>query len=98
MLYYDDVVVEVYCFLVECLFVVEMVGIVRKYLVIDLGFGFGKFIEYNMMLLVCFEWFLELGVLMLVGLLCKCSIGELIGCELLCECVVGLVVVYLIVV
>lgn len=97
-LYYDDVVVEVYGFLVQCLFVVEMVGIVKKNLLIDFGFGFGKIIGYNMILLVCLECFLELGVLMLVGFLCKCSFGELIGCDMLFEWVVVLVVVYLIVV
>lgn len=76
---YDDVVAEVHRFLAERMFSAEMAGIAKKNLVIDLGFGFGKTTDHNMILLARSARFLELGVPMLAGLSRKRSIGELTG-------------------
>ncbi len=94
--HYDDVVAEVHRFLVDRMFSAEMAGIAKKNLVIDLGFGFGKTTEHNMILLARSARFLELGVPMLAGLSRKRSIGELTGREAPRERVAGSVAAHLI--
>ena len=94
--HYDDVVAEVHRFLVDRMFSAEMAGIAKKNLVIDLGFGFGKATEHNMILLARSARFLELGVPMLAGLSRKRSIGELTGREAPRERVAGSVAAHLI--
>ncbi|WP_217535977.1 dihydropteroate synthase [Stenotrophomonas sp. GbtcB23] len=94
--HYDDVVAEVHRFLVDRMFSAEMAGIARKNLVIDLGFGFGKTTDHNMILLARSARFLELGVPMLAGLSRKRSIGELTGREAPRERVAGSVAAHLI--
>ena len=94
--HYDDVVAEVHRFLAERLFAAEMAGIAKKNLVIDLGFGFGKTTEHNMILLARSARFLELGVPMLAGLSRKRSIGELTGRAAPRERVAGSVAAHLI--
>ncbi len=76
---YDDVVAEVHRFLVQRLFAAEMAGIAKKNLIVDLGFGFGKTLEHNLMLLARSERFIELGVPMLAGLSRKRMLGEITG-------------------
>ncbi|WP_421570754.1 dihydropteroate synthase [Stenotrophomonas sp. PD6] len=93
---YDDVVAEVHRFLADRMFSAEMAGIAKKNLVIDLGFGFGKTTEHNMILLARSARFLELGVPMLAGLSRKRSIGELTGREQPRERVAGSVAAHLI--
>lgn len=94
--HYDDVVAEVHRFLVDRMFSAEMAGIAKKNLVIDLGFGFGKTTEHNMILLARSARFLELGVPMLAGLSRKRSIGELTGREAPRERVAGSVAAHLV--
>jgi len=94
--HYDDVVAEVHRFLAERMFSAEMAGIAKKNLVIDLGFGFGKTTDHNMILLARSARFLELGVPMLAGLSRKRSIGELTGREVPRERVAGSVAAHLI--
>jgi len=94
--HYDDVVAEVHRFLVDRMFSAEMAGIARKNMVIDLGFGFGKTTDHNMILLARSARFLELGVPMLAGLSRKRSIGELTGREAPRERVAGSVAAHLI--
>lgn len=94
--HYDDVVAEVHRFLVDRMFSAEMAGIAKKNLVIDLGFGFGKTTDHNMILLARSARFLELGVPMLAGLSRKRSIGELTGREAPRERVAGSVAAHLI--
>jgi dihydropteroate synthase len=94
--HYDDVVAEVHRFLVDRMFSAEMAGIAKKNLVIDLGFGFGKITDHNMILLARSARFLELGVPMLAGLSRKRSIGELTGREAPRERVAGSVAAHLI--
>ena len=49
--HYDDVVAEVHRFLAERLFACEMSGIARNRLLLDPGFGFGKTLQHNLLLL-----------------------------------------------
>lgn len=94
--HYDDVVAEVHRFLADRIFSAEMAGIAKKNLVIDLGFGFGKTTDHNMILLARSERFLELGLPMLAGLSRKRSIGELTGRDVPRERVAGSVAAHLI--
>ena len=76
---YDDVVAEVHRFLAERIFAAEMVGIAKKNIVVDPGFGFGKNARHNLQLLAQLRRFTELGVPVLAGLSRKKTIGELTG-------------------
>ena len=76
---YDDVVAEVHRFLAERIFAAEMAGITKKRIVVDPGFGFGKTLEHNLILLAQLQRFAELGAPVLAGLSRKKSIGELTG-------------------
>jgi len=77
--HYDDVVTEVHRFLAERIFAAEMAGMVRKQIVIDPGFGFGKNDQHNVALLAQLGRFSELGVPVLAGLSRKRSLGTLTG-------------------
>ncbi|MFI8717779.1 dihydropteroate synthase [Stenotrophomonas sp. NPDC077464] len=92
---YDDVVAEVHRFLADRMLSAEMAGIAKKNIVIDLGFGFGKTTDHNMILLARSARFLELGVPMLAGLSRKRSIGELTGRAVPRERVAGSVAAHL---
>ncbi len=76
---YDDVVADVHRFLAERLFACEMAGIAKKNLVVDPGFGFGKTLEHNLLLLRQLSRFADLGVPVLAGLSRKRSLGDLTG-------------------
>lgn len=76
---YDDVVGEVHRFLAERIFACEMVGIDKKKLLVDPGFGFGKTAAHNLELLARLQRFTELGVPVLAGLSRKRTIGDLTG-------------------
>ena len=76
---YDDVVGDVHRFLAERLFACEMAGIARKYLVVDPGFGFGKTLEHNLLLLRQLARLGDLGVPVLAGLSRKRSLGDITG-------------------
>ena len=76
---YDDVVAEVHRFLAERIFAAEMAGIDKKRIVVDPGFGFGKTLEHNLVLLAQLERFAELGVPVMAGLSRKQGIGALTG-------------------
>jgi len=77
--HYDDVVSDVRRFLAERIFACEMSGIDRKRIVVDPGFGFGKTLEHNLVLLRALDQFASLGVPLLVGLSRKAMIGTLTG-------------------
>lgn len=76
---YDDVVAEVHRFLAERIFAAEMAGIIKRNIVIDPGFGFGKTAAHSLLLLAQLERFTELGVPLLAGLSRKKTIGDLTG-------------------
>jgi len=75
--HYNDAVTEVHSFLTQRIFACEMAGISKKNIVIDPGFGFGKSLEHNLVLLAHLQRFVELGVPVLAGLSRKSFIGTL---------------------
>jgi len=77
--HYDDVVAEVCNFLEARAGACEDAGIARDHILIDPGFGFGKTVEHNLLLLRHLPELLDLGYPVLVGLSRKSTIGELSG-------------------
>lgn len=80
--HYGDVVAEVKAFLGERIRVCQVAGIERKRLIIDPGFGFGKTLQHNLLLLKHLTTFHDLGVPLLVGLSRKSMIGALLDAPL----------------
>ena len=76
---YDDVVAEVHAFLRARIEAAEHAGIERSRIVIDPGFGFGKNVEHNLMLLGHLDEIAALGVPVLVGLSRKSTLGKITG-------------------
>ncbi|MCX7033781.1 MAG: dihydropteroate synthase [Arenimonas sp.] len=76
---YDDVVGDVHRFLAERLFACEMAGIPKKNLVVDPGFGFGKTLDHNLLLLRQLARLTDLGVPVLAGISRKRSLGDITG-------------------
>jgi dihydropteroate synthase len=77
--HYDDVVGDVHRFLAERLFACEMAGIPKKNLAVDPGFGFGKTLDHNLLLLRQLARLGDLGVPVLAGISRKRSLGEITG-------------------
>jgi dihydropteroate synthase len=77
--HYEDVVAEVKAFLTERIQACAAAGIRRDRILIDPGFGFGKTLEHNLLLLKRLGEFRELGAVLLVGLSRKATIGRLLG-------------------
>ena len=76
---YHDVLREVMEFLRSRIAVIEATGIKRDRIVIDPGFGFGKTVEHNLILLRNLNLFSELGVPLLAGLSRKSMLGKITG-------------------
>ena len=76
---YDDVVGEVRSFLAERVAAARAVGIGAERIVIDPGFGFGKTLEHNLVLLQRLAEFTGLGVAVLAGLSRKSTLGRITG-------------------
>lgn len=76
---YQDVLHEIMDFLRSRVAVVEAAGINRERIVIDPGFGFGKTVAHNLILLRKLHAFAELGVPLLAGLSRKSMLGKLTG-------------------
>ena len=74
---YEDVVSEVYDFLVDRVSACETAGIPLSRLVLDIGFGFGKSPQDNLMLINQLPIFVGLGLPMLVGLSRKSTIARI---------------------
>lgn len=79
--HYDDVIAEVRRFLADRVLACELAGMPRRRLLIDPGFGFGKTLEHNLMLLAGLDRFADLGVPLLAGLSRKRMIGDLTGTQ-----------------
>ena len=75
--HYDDVVVEVKSFLQERVTAVTSSGIESERIVVDPGFGFGKTLQHNLLLLKHLGELSDLPVL--AGLSRKSSLGKLTG-------------------
>jgi len=76
---YASVVDEVKLFLQGRVAACEAAGIGRERLVVDPGFGFGKTLEHNLVLLKRLDRLAELGLPVLVGLSRKSMLGTLTG-------------------
>ena len=76
---YTDVVAEVKAFLGARAVACEAAGIARARIVVDPGFGFGKTVEHNLVLLRRLAEIVSLGYPVLVGLSRKSTIGALTG-------------------
>ena len=77
---YDDVVGDVHRFLTERLFACQMAGIDKKKVLVDPGFGFGKTLQHNLLLLRDLKRFAEIAPVV-AGLSRKGMIGKLTGRE-----------------
>lgn len=78
--HYDDVVGDVHRFLTDRLFACQMAGIDKKKILVDPGFGFGKAIQHNLVLLRDLARFAEIAPVV-AGLSRKATIGTLTGRE-----------------
>jgi len=76
---YADVVADVKRFLQGRVGACEAAGISRERLVIDPGFGFGKTLQHNLVLLKHLDHLAELGLPVLAGLSRKSMLGMLTG-------------------
>lgn len=76
--HYDDVVVEVREFLAQRIEACTKLGVARRNIVIDPGFGFGKTTQHNLELLNRLEQLQALGYPVLVGLSRKSLIGAVL--------------------
>jgi dihydropteroate synthase len=76
---YQDVLKEVMDYLRTRVAVIEAAGIKRERIVVDPGFGFGKTVEHNLLLLRKLHELTELGVPLMAGLSRKSMLGKLTG-------------------
>lgn len=76
---YKDVVRDIYDFLEQRVERCVEAGISREQLCIDPGFGFGKTLEHNLMLLKNLEEFTKMELPLLVGISRKSMLGTLLG-------------------
>jgi len=79
--HYDDVVSEVKAFLGERAALCERAGIARDRIVVDPGFGFGKTVGHNLILLRRLGEIVALGFPVAIGASRKSTIGALTGRE-----------------
>jgi dihydropteroate synthase len=86
---YDDVVSEVQQFLLDRAERAEQLGIPKERIFIDPGFGFGKTLEHNLLILRSIRKFVETGYRVLIGTSRKSFIGKLTGREKPAERIFG---------
>lgn len=77
--HYDDVVAEVYEFLERRVDAATGAGIPLEKLMIDPGFGFGKNLQHNLLLLKSLSKFKQMNLPLLVGMSRKSMIGQITG-------------------
>jgi dihydropteroate synthase len=75
---YTNVVGEVLDFLKARMDAALDAGIAQQHIIVDPGFGFGKTIEHNLLLLASLSDFRQLGVPVLAGLSRKSMIGKIL--------------------
>ena len=78
---YEDVVRDIKGFLEQRVQACIDAGISRNKLILDPGFGFGKTLEQNLVLLKHLDEFLSLKLPVLVGISRKSMIGNLLGAD-----------------
>lgn len=76
---YQHVVAEVKQFLLERATVCEQAGIPRQHIILDPGFGFGKSLSHNYLLLQQLTQFTDSGYPVLAGMSRKSMIGQLLN-------------------
>jgi dihydropteroate synthase len=76
--HYDNVVNDIKTFLLERIQVCLDAGITKNRFIIDPGFGFGKTLEHNLLLMKKLQQFTELGYPVLVGVSRKSMIGKIL--------------------
>ncbi len=76
---YSDVVADILTFFEQRVADCMAGGIVRERLLLDPGFGFGKTLEHNLMLLQHLDVFKRLGLPLLVGLSRKSMLGAILN-------------------
>ncbi len=76
---YGDVVTEVAEFLAERAAAVRQAGVPADRIVLDPGFGFGKTLRHNLLLLRHFDRFTALGYPLLAGMSRKSMLGQITG-------------------
>lgn len=81
--HYEDVVGEVRDFLAERVKACKSSGMALDRLLLDPGFGFGKRLEHNLMLMARLTEFLGLGCPLLVGVSRKSMLGAISGLPVL---------------
>lgn len=86
---YNDVVGEVRQFLLDKVERAQQFGIPKERIFIDPGFGFGKTLEHNLLLLRNIDKFVATGYRVLVGTSRKSFIGKLTGEEKPAERIFG---------
>lgn len=79
--HYTDVLDEVYQFLQNRVDVCKASGIAKDNIYIDPGFGFGKTLNHNLMMLGRLSKFKKLGCKILVGLSRKSMFGKILNVE-----------------
>lgn len=77
--FYGDVVMEVREFLVRRVAAARAAGIEAERIMVDPGFGFGKRLAHNLLLLKNLDHFCDLGAGVLAGLSRKSMLGEITG-------------------
>ena len=75
---YDNVVDEVLDYLLHRVDVCVAAGIDRSRLLLDPGFGFGKAVHHNLLLLKCLQQFADAGFPLLVGMSRKSMVGAVL--------------------
>ena len=75
---YDNVVADIRTFLQEKIEQCIKAGIDQNRIIIDHGFGFGKTLQHNLLLLKNLHEFKKLGVTLLAGLSRKSMIGAIL--------------------
>ncbi len=78
---YSKVVEEVIAFLKQRIAVCEAAGISRQQIVLDPGYGFGKTLEHNLLLVKHLDQLQTLGCPLLIGVSRKSMIGKITGAE-----------------
>ena len=79
---YQDVVAEVKQFLLERAHACEQAGIDKQQIILDPGFGFGKSLTHNYVLLQQLQQFADCGYPLLAGMSRKSMIGQLLNIPL----------------
>ncbi len=80
-IHYNDIVDEVYGFLEEKMNVLTKKGLPEKNIILDLGIGFGKKFEHNLLLLQHIDKFKQLNRPLLLGISNKSFFADLFGLE-----------------